>query len=125
MDALTHAAAAAVERNAAVDAEDKKRWGQFFTGPEVAEFMGSLLDGSGSLAAGVRVLRDRRSQTQAEFAADLGCAVSTVSKWERRETVPAPKQRRRMEAMGTEAGFPASEWPEESKQTNLFQGGGR
>jgi transcriptional regulator with XRE-family HTH domain len=70
-------------------------------------------------------LRERRSQTQAEFAAELGCSVSTVSKWERRETVPAPKQRRRMEALGTEAGFPASEWPEESKQTPIFGGAGR
>jgi adenine-specific DNA-methyltransferase len=56
MNALTQAVAAAAERNAVVDAEDKKRWGQFFTGPEVAEFMGSLVDGSGSQAVGVRVL---------------------------------------------------------------------
>ena len=42
-NALTLAAEAATQRAAATDAEAKKRWGQFFTGPEVAEFMGALL----------------------------------------------------------------------------------
>lgn len=56
MDALTHAATAAAERNEAVDAEDKKRWGQFFTGTEVAAFMGSLLQVPEDLTGEVRVL---------------------------------------------------------------------
>lgn len=73
----------------------------------------------------VLLVRERRSETQAEFADALGCSVSTVSKWERGETVPAPKQRRRMEAMGVEAGLPSAEWPHETRQTNLFDEGQR
>ena len=68
----------------------------------------------------VFLLRERRSQTQAEFAGSVGCSVSTVSKWERGETTPIPKQRRQMEALSAEAGLAPSEWPEESKQAALF-----
>jgi transcriptional regulator with XRE-family HTH domain len=68
----------------------------------------------------VLYLRERHNQTQAEFGNALGCSASTVSKWERGETVPAPKQRRRMEGLGTEVGFPPSDWPEKSRQTSLF-----
>lgn len=68
----------------------------------------------------VFLLRERRSQTQAEFAESVGCSVSTVSKWERGETAPVPKQRRRMEALGVEAGVPPSGWPEELRQAGLF-----
>lgn len=69
----------------------------------------------------VHELRQRACQTQAEFAAAVGCSVSTVSKWERRETTPAPRQRRRMEGIGVAVGYPPATWPEESKQAVLFE----
>lgn len=68
----------------------------------------------------VMLLRTRRSQSQAEFAESVGCSVSSVSKWERRETAPSPKQRRRIEALSAEAGVAPADWPEESGQTYLF-----
>lgn len=70
----------------------------------------------------VLLLRDGRSQTQAEFAHAMGCSVSTVSKWERGETAPTAKHRRAMEAMSEELGISLGDWPEPSKQTALFQG---
>ncbi len=68
----------------------------------------------------VLLLRERRNESQVDFARTLECSSSTVSKWERGECVPAPRQRRRMEALGVEIGWPTSEWPEESKQEELF-----
>ena len=70
-------------------------------------------------------LRTRRKETQGEFATAMGCAESTVSKWERGETAPKATHRRVMEKMGADCSYPSSDWPEESKQTPLFQGGGR
>lgn len=69
----------------------------------------------------VLVLRERRNQTQAEFAESLGCSVSTVSKWERGETSPAAKHRRKMDELGNDVGYPASGWPEREQQTQLFR----
>jgi len=59
--------------------------------------------------------------SQLEFAQALGCSVSTVSKWERGESTPLPKQRRRLEAIGAEIGFCPSDWPaEERREPTLF-----
>ncbi len=69
----------------------------------------------------VFTLRERRNQTQVEFAASLDCSVFTVSKWECGETVPAAKHRRLLEAMGVEVGHLASDWPEASFQQSLFE----
>ncbi len=60
----------------------------------------------------VLVLREKRNQTQSEFARSLGCSLSTVSKWERGESCPVAKHRRKLDQFGDDAGFPASEWPE-------------
>ena len=66
-------------------------------------------------------LRRRSSQSQAEFALAADCSVSTVSKWERGQGLPAPKQLRRVEELGTATGFPPAQWPDASKQGHLFE----
>lgn len=69
----------------------------------------------------IHLLRTRLNQTQAEFAAAVGCGESTVSKWERGETAPATRHRRQLEGMGAASGYPASEWPEATNQALLFE----
>lgn len=59
----------------------------------------------------VHELRTRMSKSQPEFAVAVGCSPSSVSKWERGETVPIPKQRRELERIGREASYPSTEWP--------------
>lgn len=70
-------------------------------------------------------LRERRRETQVEFAGTLGCSVSAVSKWERGETAPAAKHRRRMAEMGEHAGYPDSTWPETAECDGLESQGNR
>lgn len=65
-------------------------------------------------------LRQRSRKSQAEFAAAVSCSLSTVSKWERGQTLPLPRQLRQVEEFGSALGFPPSDWPEVSKQTSLF-----
>lgn len=69
----------------------------------------------------VLTVRERRSQTQAEFAISIGCSVFSVSKWECGGTAPAARHRRLLEGMGAEVGYPVSRWPEASDQTPLFE----
>ena len=59
----------------------------------------------------VLTVRERKSLTQAEFAAALGCSVFSVSKWECGENAPSARHRRALELMATEVGYPVSEWP--------------
>jgi len=68
----------------------------------------------------VLLLRERRQESQAEFAGTLGCSLSSVSKWERGEAVPGPRHRRRMEALGEALGLPSSEWPENRSRLRLI-----
>jgi transcriptional regulator with XRE-family HTH domain len=66
-------------------------------------------------------LRVLRNESQVEFAAAVGCAPSTVSKWEREQCVPSPKQRRRLETIGGEIGHGRDDWFVKSKQEQLFE----
>lgn len=68
----------------------------------------------------VYLLRERLSQSQAEFAATVGCALSTVSKWEQGATNPAPRQRRRLRKIGDEVEFPVSVWPPTNSENKSF-----
>lgn len=65
-------------------------------------------------------LRQRSRKSQAEFAVAVSCSLSTVSKWERGQTLPLPRQLRQVEEFGSALGFPPSDWPEASKQARLF-----
>lgn len=65
-------------------------------------------------------LRTRSTLSQASFADAVGCSLSTVSKWECGQTLPAPKQLKRVEDFGTSIGFPPADWPEASPQERLF-----
>lgn len=69
----------------------------------------------------VLLLRVRCNQSQVEFANDVSCSPSAVSKWERGETVPAPRYRRLIADLGDQVGFPAEDWPAESRQERLFE----
>jgi len=68
----------------------------------------------------VHELRLRSSVTQAELAEALGCAVSTVSKWERGETTPVARAQRKMDELGRQLGYPRPSWPRKGEQRRLF-----
>jgi transcriptional regulator with XRE-family HTH domain len=70
-------------------------------------------------------LRERRTESQVEFARSVGCSVSTVSKWECGATVPGLRQRRALEKVGEDLGWGPAMWPDLSKQGTLFDGEGR
>lgn len=61
-------------------------------------------------------LRQRSTLSQADFARAVGCSLSTVSKWECGQTLPAPKQLRRVEEYGMAVGFLPAAWPEAPAQ---------
>ena len=55
-------------------------------------------------------LRSRRSESQADFAAVVGCSESTVSKWEQGRSDPQFCYRKTLEGVGAKSGYLCSQW---------------
>jgi len=59
--------------------------------------------------------------TQESLARKLNVSVFSVSKWERGEAVPLPKQRNRLKRLASRTGYTEDQWPRFVKPMSVVQ----